>query len=66
MLVSMPGTLSNSGKAVLAQKLLNVQTTELIKNIPMGMLRDGSWAILIPLVSSGLRGSRKNSSDGRT
>ena len=66
MLVSMPETPLNSGKVVLVQKLLNVQGMELIKNIPMGMLRDESWARLIPLASYGLTASRKNLSAGRT
>ena len=65
MLASMPETLSNSGKIVLVQKLLNVQDMELIKNILMGMLRDGSWGRLIPLVRPGSTRSRKNFSDGR-
>ena len=56
----MPETLSNSGKVVLVQKLLNAQGMELIKNIPMGMFRDGSWAKLIPLASSGSTPSGKN------
>ena len=66
MLVSMPGTLSNSGKVDLVRTLLNVQGTELIKNIPMGMLRDGLWARLILLASNGSTASRKNLNDGRT
>lgn len=65
MLASMPGMLSNSGKVVLVQKL-NVQDMELIKNIPVGLLRDGSWAKLIPLASSGSTASRKNLSAGKT
>ena len=66
MLASMPGTLLNSGKVVLIRNRLNVQGMELIKSIPMGMLRDESWARLIPLASYGLTASRKNLSAGRT
>ena len=66
MLASMLGTPLNSGKVVLIWKLLNVQGTELIKVIPKVMLRDESWARLIPLANSGSTDSRKNLNDGRT
>lgn len=66
MLASMLGTPLNSGKVVLIWKLLNVQGMELIKVIPKVMLRDESWARLIPLANSGSTDSRKNLNDGRT
>lgn len=66
MLASMLGTPLNSGKVVLIWKLLNVQGTELIKVIPKVMLRDESWARLIPLANFGSTDSRKNLNDGRT
>lgn len=66
MLASMLGMPLNSGKVVLIWKLLNVQGMELIKVIPKVMLRDESWARLIPLANSGSTDSRKNLNDGRT